>query len=149
VIRRAVTCVLLVLYLLAMGCSLPALDFGDYHFKATEAADATISEAQTAILAGDLWLRGRLFHNSLAVQLEDAEQAAAAALDGFASILPPPDHRSEALRADLVPLLENTADLIAQLRFAVRHGDVVGFRRLHRSLEESTRRLETWADRHG
>jgi hypothetical protein len=139
---------LVILLVFAVGCSLPARDFDDYLGKATEAADETISEAETALLAGDLWLRGRLFENSVAVQLEDAEQAAGDAVDGFASVLPP-DHRSEALRADLVPLLDETADLISRLRFAVRHDDVARFRELHRTLKDSARRLNTWASRHG
>ncbi|HYY08087.1 MAG TPA: hypothetical protein VFA25_05735 [Actinomycetota bacterium] len=145
---RRLSSLLVLVMLVGAGCSLPARDLGDYRFKATEAADETISEAETAVLAGDLWLRGRLFGNSVAVQLEDAEQAAEDAVDGFASVLPP-DHRSEALRADLVPLLDETADLISRLRFAVRHDDVTRFRDLHRALRESSRRLETWAARHG
>ena len=139
---------LAVLLLFAVGCSLPARDFGDYLGKATEAADETISEAETTLLASRLWLRGRLFGNSLAVQLEDAERAAGDAVDGFASVLPP-DHRSEALRADLVPLLDETADLISRLRFAVRHADVARFRDLGADLRRAARRLETWAAQHG
>jgi hypothetical protein len=130
-----------------VACSLPARDFGDYLGKATASADAAISQAETALLAGDLWLRGRLFQHSLAVQLEDAEHAAGDALHGFASVLPP-DHRSVALRAGLEPLLHETADLIARMRFAARHEDIAGFRRLRGALADSARRLESWAAHH-
>ena len=132
---------------IAVGCGLPARDFSDYLAKATEAADESISEAETALFAADLWLRARLFQNSLAVQLEDAEQAAGDALDGFASVLPP-DRPSEAIRAELVPMLDETADLIAGMRFAVRHGDLARFRQASDALDDSARRLESWAGQH-
>jgi hypothetical protein len=128
-------------------CSLPARDFGDYLGKATGSADAAISEAETALLAGDLWLRGRLFRQSLAVQLEDAEHAADDAHHGFASVLPP-DRRSEALRGVLEPILHETADLIARMRFAARRDDVAGFRRLRGALADSAQRLESWLAHH-
>jgi hypothetical protein len=130
------------------GCSLPARDLGDYRFKATEAASETLSQAETALLAGDLWLHGRLFGNPLAVQLEDAEQAAGDAVDAFASVLPP-DHRSEALRGEVLPLLVEAADLVQRIRFAVRHDDVAEVRRLSGDLRHVARRLEVWGSRHG
>jgi hypothetical protein len=135
------------LFTIAVGCGLPARDFSDYLAKATEAADQAISEAETALLAGDLWLGARLLQNSVAVQLEDAEKAAGDALDGFASVLPP-DRPSEALRAELVPMLHETADLIAAMRFAVRHGDLARFRQARDALDDSARRLESWAGQH-
>jgi hypothetical protein len=123
------------------SCSLPALTFADYRGKAIEAAEETISQGETAVLTAELADRDRLFSPAVSVQLESAEQAAAAAVDNFASVLPP-DGRSEDLRRTILPLLEQTSDLIARMRFAARRGDASQLQELRASLEEPLRLLE-------
>jgi hypothetical protein len=127
------------------ACGLPALSFDDYRGKAVETAEETISQGATAILVAELEERDRLFPTSVAVQLEDAEAAALAAADDFASV-PPPDERSERLRRTVLPLLKTTADLIAQMRFAARHGDARRLHELKASLEDPLRRLEDFVE---
>jgi hypothetical protein len=123
------------------SCTLPALTFADYRGKAIEAAEETISQGETAVLTAELADRDRLFSPSVSVQLESAEQAAAAAVDDFASVLPP-DGRSERLRRTILPLLEETSDLIARMRFAARRGDAGQLQELRSSLEEPLHLLE-------
>jgi hypothetical protein len=123
------------------SCSLPALTFADYRGKAIEAAEETISQGETAVLTAELADRDRLFSPAVSVQLESAEQAAAAAVENFASVLPP-DGRSEDLRRTILPLLEQTSDLIARMRFAARRGDARQLQELRASLEEPLHVLE-------
>ena len=125
------------------SCSLPALTFADYRGKAIEAAEETISQGETALLTAELADRDRLFSPAVSVQLESAEQAAAAVAQDFASVLPP-DGRSEDLRRTVLPLLEQTSDLIAQMRFAARHGDAGRLQELRAALEDPLRQLEDW-----
>jgi hypothetical protein len=136
----------LVLPLTALiACSLPATSFDSYRAKALDAAEETISQAQTAIFTAELSARGRFLDASVPVQLEDAEQAAAGAMAHFASVQPP-DDRSEALRRSVLPLLQDTSDLIARMRFAARAGDEAELQRLRGSLEGPLRRLEAWVE---
>jgi hypothetical protein len=139
--RLLVPCVLVAL----TACSLPAFTFDDYRGKAVEAAEEAISQGETATLTAELARRDRLFPTSVAVQLEDAEEAAVAVVDGFASVLPP-DEPSEQLRRSVLPLIQDTSDLIARMRFAARHGDVARLRELTGSLEDPLRRLEAFVE---
>ena len=125
------------------SCSLPALTFADYRGKAIEAAEETISQGETALLTAELADRDRLFSPAVSVQLESAEQAAAAVAQDFSSILPP-DGRSEELRRTVLPLLERTSDLIAEMRFAARRGDAGRLQELRAALEDPLRQLEDW-----
>jgi hypothetical protein len=142
VLRRSLGFVVAVL-LPSVACSLPALSFADYRGKAIEAAEETISQGETAILTAELASRDRLFSPAVSVQLEGAERAASAAAEDFAAVLPP-DARSENLRRTVLPLLEQTSDLIARMRFAARDGDAGQLQELRSSLEDPLRRLEDW-----
>jgi hypothetical protein len=141
VLRRSLG--FLVAVFLCVACSLPAFSFDDYRGKAIEAAEETISQGETAILSAELADRDRLFSPAVAVQLEGAEQAAAAAAEDLASVLPP-DGRSEDLRRTILPLLEQTSDLIARMRFAAREGDADRLQELRTALGDPLRRLEDW-----
>jgi hypothetical protein len=143
VLRRSLGFVVVVL--LSVACSLPALSFDDYRGKAIEAAEETISQGETAILTAELADRDRLFSPAVSVQLEGAEQAATAAAQDFASVLPP-DDRSEDLRGMVLPLLKQTSDLIARMRFAAREGDADQLQDLGDSLEDPLRRLQDWVE---
>ena len=141
-------CPLLVAVLVSVGCSLPATTFDAYEDKAIHAAEDVLSQARTAVLAADLARRDRTFPVSVAVQLEEAETAAVGANDEFAAILPP-DQRSEALRRELLPLLEDAADLIARMRFEARRGDVTALVGLADTLAEPADRIDAWVASHG
>jgi hypothetical protein len=139
---------LLCLAAAVVGCSLPALSFESYRGKAVEAAEEMISQAGSAILAADLAARGRLFGPSVSIQLEDAEEAAAATADDFASLLPP-DDRSEGIRRTVLPPLVDATDLITQMRFAAQRGDLDELRQLRSSLQDPVDRLEQLVERSG
>ena len=144
---KAFLAALLVIHVLALaGCGLPVTTFEAYRAKAVEAAEETISQAETTILTVDLVERDRLFGTAATIQLEDAERAAIDTADGFASVLPP-DDRSERLRTAVVRDVERASDLVARIRFALRRDDLVEARRLRTSLEEVLARLERFVER--
>ena len=142
-VRRGL--LLLSLSTLTAACSLPAPSFESYRAKAIDAAEQTISQGQTAILTAALLERDRLFAPTAAVQLEDAEEAATAATQDFAAVLPP-DDRSQDLRGTVLPDLQLVSDLISRMRFALRHRDVEQAVRLRSSLDDPLDRLERWTE---
>jgi len=142
---RRISAVVVVLGMAVSNCGLPAFDAGDYRSKAVDAVEEAISQAQTAILTAELARRNRTFGASIVVQLEDAEEEAAGATEDFAAVLPP-DDRSAALRRVLLPMLEQTSDLLSRMRFAARHGEIARLRLLAAALAAPLRRLERWVE---
>ena len=127
----------------AVGCSLPATSFESYRSKAADAADEVVSQARTAILTAHLAGQDRLLDTAVAAQLKDAETAAAAVVESFASVQPP-DARADQLRARILPVLERASDAITRMRFEARRGDVSALIELSDSLATPTARLEEW-----
>ena len=125
----------------AVSCTLPAATFGDYRAKAVDAAEEVISQARTAILTAELTRRDRLLAPAVTVQLQDAETATTEAVDTFASI-PPPGGGAGELRAGLLPLMEDVADLITRMRFESEREDTAALQGLRASLVGPTERLE-------
>ena len=129
----------------AGGCSLPATTFEAYRSKAAEAAQEVVSQAGTAILTAHLAGQDRLLGSAVAMQLKDAETAAAAAVDSFASVQPP-DARADHLRARILPVLERASDAITRMRFEAKRGHTAALLGLRSSLIEPTGVLEQWAN---
>lgn len=127
------------------ACSLPALDADDYLAKTEAAVEDAISQANSAILATGLRSSDRLPATTTTVLLEDVERAAADSTDAFASILPP-DQRSDDLRARVLPVLDEVADLLSRMRFAARRGDAVALEGLRSSLSSQVATLERWLE---
>lgn len=137
-------CLLALAFCVAVGCSLPATTFEAYRSKATHAADEVASQARTAILTADLAARDRLLASAVAVQLADAEAAATAAVQSFASV-EPPDARADRLRARILPALEEATDAITRMRFEALRDDTAGMLELRSFLVEPAEVLERWA----
>jgi hypothetical protein len=125
------------------ACSLPALDADDYRAKAEVAVDDAISQANSAILATRLRELDRLPSTMSTVLLEDVERAAAEAAHGFGSVLPP-DPGSDRIRARILPVLNEVADLVSRMRFAARRGDAEALRELRSTLAGRVAALEGW-----
>jgi hypothetical protein len=134
--------------LILTGCVLPARSFGDYEGKAVSSAETAISQAQTASLTGVVVRGDGLFAPNVSVVLADAETGAVTARDTFASIQPP-DGASDALRTELLPLLERTADEIARLRIAARRRDLSAVVEGTAALDDLTAELERFVAEHG
>ena len=128
----------------AAGCSLPATTFDAYRSRATDAAEEATSQARTAILTAHLAEQGRLLDTAVAEQLQEAEVAASAAVESFASVQPP-DRRADRLRARILPVLERVADLLSRMRFEARRADMAALLALRSALIGPADVLERWA----
>jgi hypothetical protein len=135
---------IVVLLVCSVGCSVPAATFEAYRSKATDAAQEVVSQARTAILTAHLAGQDRLLGSAVAVQLKDAETAAAAVVESFASVQPP-DARADTLRARILPMLERASDAITRMRFEAKRGHTAALLQLRSSLIEPTDVLERWA----
>ena len=136
---------IIVLLVCSVGCSLPATTFEAYRAKAAAAALEVVSHARTAILVAHLDGQDRLLSAAVAVQLRDAEKAAATAVAKFASVQPP-DARADHLRARILPLLERASDAIARMRFEATRNDPAALLRSRSSLLDPSGVLERWAE---
>jgi hypothetical protein len=140
--------VLAVAVTLAAGaCVLPARSFDAYESKAVVSAESALSKARSAILSAELAGRGRLPAPLVSVQLQEAEVGAESAASTLASVQPP-DARSDALRAELLPILQHAASLIADLRIAARRGDPASLAKGSAPLAPVADRLERFVAEH-
>jgi hypothetical protein len=135
----------MLLFLCSAACSLPATTFESYRAKAAEAALEVVSQARTAILVAHLDGQDRTLSAAVAVQLRDAEKAAAGAVANFASVQPP-DARADHLRARILPLVEGTSDAITRMRFEAARDETDALLRSRSSLIAPTDALERWAE---
>jgi hypothetical protein len=131
----------------AGSCVVPARSFEAYESKAVDSAETALSQARTAILTGELAGRGRLFAPFASVQLQEAEVGADTAASTFASVQPP-DASSDALRGELLPLLQDAASLIADLRIEARRGDLDRVAQGITPLKPVADRLERFVSEH-
>jgi len=105
------------------ACVAPALSYGAYEGKAAASAESSLAAVRTAVLAVRTSERRRLPETYLAVVAEQAEGDATSVAGQFSSIQPP-DERSDRLRDQLRPLLENAAGLLGLVRIRARRGDL-------------------------
>jgi hypothetical protein len=143
-VRRRGSAIVL-LFVCSAACSLPATTFEAYRAKAADAALEVVSQARTAILVAHLDGQDRLLSAAVAVQLRDAEKAAATAVAKFASVQPP-DARADHLRTRILPLLERTTDTITRMRFEATRDDAAALLRSRSSLVDPADALEEWAE---
>jgi hypothetical protein len=145
--RRLRAPVLLLVGAVAAGCVLPAPSAGAFESKASESAASAVSDARTALLAAALAIGDRSFAPLISVQLAESATGAASTAATFASIQPP-DAAADRLRAQLLPLLQRAADLIARMRIAARRGDVQALQELRGPLAPAADALERFAEAH-
>jgi hypothetical protein len=136
---------IIVSFLCSVGCSLPATTFEAYRSKAADAAAEVAAQAQTAILVTRLAGEDRTLATEVAVQLKDAETAAAGAVRSFASVQPP-DARADHLRARILSVLQRASDMITRLRFEAKRGHTAAMLRLRSSLIDPARALQRLAE---
>ena len=132
---------------LASACVAPARTFEDFEGKAVTSAESAASEARTAILTSSVAERSRLPGPTTSVIVAEAAVGASSVRDTFASIQPP-DPESDALRAELLPVLGRAADLIASMRIAARRSDEQTMAAIGADLEPVADTLERFVDDH-
>jgi hypothetical protein len=120
------------------GCAVPvptARSAADYAKKAGHTADDVHSAIETTLLALDTATHGRTLPTTLNVVVSNAEDDARGAASTFERIAPR-GRGAGAIRAQLVPLLNQAADAITQARQLARRG-----RTTADDVEPVTRRL--------
>ena len=132
---------------MAAACVAPARTFDDFEGKAVTSAESAASEARTAILTSSVAEGSRIPGPTASVIVAEAAVGATSARDTFASIQPP-DPESDALRAELLPVLGQAADLIASMRIAARRSDAQTMAAIGAELEPVATTLERFVDDH-
>jgi len=131
----------------AAGCVAPARTFDDFEGKAVTSAESAASQTRTAILTSSVSERSRLPGPTASVIVAEAAAGATSVRDTFASIQPP-DPESDALRAELLPVLEQAADLIASMRIAARRSDAQAMAAIGAELQPVAVNLERFVEDH-
>jgi hypothetical protein len=121
--RGLKTAVVVALLATSAACVGPARTHNDFQLKAKSTAETTLSAVGTTQLVVRLAADDRAFANYLSVLIGDAEDEAASAQSTFDSIQPP-NEDSDALRSQLDDLLSTANDSIADVRIAVRRGQL-------------------------
>jgi hypothetical protein len=129
------------------GCVLPARSTDAYTGKALATVSATQSGVESAILAGDLAVRGRSTAPYASVSLADAEGDASAAQSAFDSIQPP-NAESDAIRSELDPILSDAVDTLSSMRITARRGDLDALAPFVREARSVSRRLSAFEQAH-
>jgi len=132
---------------MAAACVAPARTFDDFEGKAVTSAESAASEARTAILTSSVAEGSRIPGPTASVIVAEAAVGATSVRDTFASIQPP-DPESDALRAELLPVLGQAADLIASMRIAARRSDAQTMAAIGAELEPVATTLERFVDDH-
>lgn len=112
-----------VVVILGTACVAPARSFGAFESKAATTAGDALSAVETARLAVAGAAQRKVFAPYLSVVLAEAEDQASSVQGTFDSVQPP-DARSDALRRDLDDRLHAAVSVLADLRIAVRRGQI-------------------------
>jgi hypothetical protein len=134
------------LFLLA-ACVAPVRSFDTYEGKAADTAESVVSAIETARLAVTAAGQDRAFAPYLSVVLAEAEQGAGGSGDTFAAIQAP-DEPSAELRDTLLALVSRAESALADLRIAVRLGELDRLPELARPLPGLSEQLDRFAQEH-
>jgi hypothetical protein len=133
--------VLLPAVMAVSGCVSPAVDAGGYRGKVGHSAEQMVGILNTARLAVQLDLRGRMTQSLLDTVVTDAENDAQSVLTAFETVQPP-DPESVRLRTSADNVLQDAASNLSDLRIAVRRSDRGAKVKLVADLNKSTQDLQ-------
>ena len=126
------------------GCATPAPDLPAYESKAARTASSALSELQTARLAAQQSLAGRITQSYLEVLVSDAEDAYSSVTSTFDAVQPPDEPAADKIRSALDTLLTDGGDAVGELRIAVRRRDTATVAALDRQLAGAATALSTF-----
>ena len=141
--RGLQTAVVVALLAIGAACAGPARTHNDFQLKAKSTAETTLSAIGTTQLVVRLAADDRAFANYLSVLIGDAEEEASSAQSTFDSIQPP-NEDSDALRSQLGDLLSTANDTIADIRIAVRRGQLSDLATQADELEQIAKDLDSF-----
>ena len=131
-----------------VACVAPARTTSDYAGKAASTAEVVLASVETAALVIDATRLEDAFGPYVAVTLSDAEGDAASASGTFRS-LQPPDEASDAIREELVRMLDDASELLVRARIAARRERVEELTRAEPPLVAIAAELEGFVRRYG
>src|SRR3954463_1106435 len=136
--------------IVAAGCFQPvgpARTFHGYELKAESTAKSARSSVETARLAVQIASDGSAFPPYVSVLLSEAETDALNSQGTFEGIQPPDAH-ADRLRTRLSSLLNETGDVLSELRITARRAQLDELRRIAGPLPRLSRQLDRFATAH-
>jgi hypothetical protein len=125
----------------------PARTYGAYEDKAATTAEAALSAVSTTMLAAETGTDGKAWGTYLSVLISAQEDEIAGVQDTFASVQPP-DARSDALRQQLVDILDPAVAHVTDVRITVRRGRLDDLAEVAEPLAEDQTRLRAFLADH-
>lgn len=125
----------------------PARTYGKYEEKARTTAKSALSNVATVRLAARMGSEDRAFGPYLSVLVSDAEEAIGGVQSTFDSTQPP-DERGDDLRDEIDELLTDALDHVADVRVAVRRGELADLDQEAQPLDEDAEKLQSFVERH-
>jgi hypothetical protein len=130
------------------GCVTPAFDHGAFRRNAVGAIGSGLSETRTAALAVGALLDGKVTSPFANIVITDSESALGPIQATFGNV-DPPTPAGDALRDDVLALLGDAQDSLAEARIAARRGDRLALRKAQASLRKIGDRLQQAGERLG
>jgi hypothetical protein len=134
--------------LLLTSCVGPATTVSAYTGKAVRTASDALSEVQTARLAVQASLDGKLPRAYLETVLQNSEDALSSIENSFDSIQPPNAAKADDLRDALDSVLGDGSDAVSQLRISARREDTAGLRSALSDLGPVAQKLDAFQSEH-
>jgi hypothetical protein len=126
----------------------PARTFDAYEGKATTSAESALSAVSTTSLAARAGADSKAWGTYLGVLVSEQEDDLNGVAGTFASIQPP-DARADALRDELNGILTDAVDHVADVRIAIRRGQLGDLDRVAAPLAGDERALRDFLEAHG
>jgi hypothetical protein len=127
------------------GCVSPAVDASGYRGKVGHSAEQMTGIVNSARLALQLDLRGKMTQSLLDTVVTDAENDSQSVLTAFETVQPP-DAASIRLRTSADNVLQDAAGNLSDLRIAVRRSDRDAKTKLIADLDQSIAELQKLQD---
>lgn len=131
--------------LLATACVSPSRTDRDYELKAGSSAKAVASSVATALLAVDAATHKKAFGPYLSVVLGGCEEDASSVQSQFDSVQPP-SKAADDVRDALDEQLQDATDTLADLRIAVRRGELDQLATIAEPLHDVLKKLQDMSE---
>jgi hypothetical protein len=145
VYRTALAAGGLVAAVVLSGCVSPAINADGYRGKVSQSAKKMVGVINSARLAVQLDLDGKMLHTVTDNVVTDAESDAQSVVSALDSVQPP-DVPSIKLRSDTDDLLQQAVSQLGDLRIAVRRGDQPDMRSTVGDLGQTVVQVENLQD---
>ena len=124
------------------GCAGPTIRDQAVYNQAEKSATAMVSELQTVLVATKAQLDSRSWWRYADVVVTDSETAATSIQSTFAS-RQPPSRSSNRIYSETSTALSDAADLITQMRVALRQQDIPAMEKLRPKIAKAASDLES------